>query len=94
MLKKLSYEGRFELGIEEKFAGKVYAYTAVIDKDYGSALGIAVANEPGYCPINGYWAHSDNYTEMSRHADELNAELGLSLKQAAIIVCSTLRNPK
>lgn len=88
-MKPLSALARAELEIEAKFAGKLWAYTAVIGKHEPARLGIAVANEPGYVPIPEYWANG-SYDEMSDHADALNAERGQSLDESLRIVAASM----
>ena len=89
MIRKLSACSKAELGIEDNFAGKLFAFTAV-SGPYGFQLGIAVANEAGYSPVPGFFCHSDSFDEMSDHADELNRARGLSDREAAKIVCSSM----
>lgn len=93
-MKKLSKEGRFECGLDEIVKGKCWAFTAVTNGDYWG-LGIAVANEPGYYPIPLTWANvkmgPGAYEAMSEHADELNVDEGLAIKEADRIVISTMR---
>jgi hypothetical protein len=88
MLKPLSRIGIIELGIEQLFAGKIWAYTPVISEN-GFALGIAVANEAGYNRVPEFWCHGDSYEVMSDHCNALNRERGLDDDIAARIVCST-----
>jgi hypothetical protein len=87
----LTFEGRFECGFDEVVKGKIAAVVAVRSKD-GIGLGIAIANERGYCPIPLTWAHGDNFQEMMDHADEINREvLGISRDQAFEIIATTMR---
>jgi hypothetical protein len=76
--------------IDQKVAGEFhdrsYAFIAVITDSYG--LGVAVANEPGYNPING--KTFDSYDEATRWANELNEHIGLSRDAALDIVGSTM----
>lgn len=88
-IKKLSDLAIAEMGIEEKFKGKIWAYAPTLTGDIPS-LGIAVANEKGYCPISAFFVHADTYDEISTHADELNLARGLDLNTAARIVMSTM----
>lgn len=90
MIKKLSAEGRFEAGVDEAMRGKVFAFVAVIGKHHPARLGLAVANERGYCPVPEFWAHGDDLHELQEHADELNEAMGLSRDMAVSIVCSTM----
>lgn len=90
-MKKLSNLGIAELELEALFAGKLWAYVAVIPpKGPGAALGIAVANEAGYHPIPLNWCWGDNYLDMEKHADELNNERGMSVHEAASIIASSM----
>lgn len=96
MLKPLTYEGRFEMDLDDIMAEwGLCAFVPVIPKTkdgniYG--LGVAVANEPGYHPIPLHWAHADSWEEMSAHANELNAELlNLDKDASARIVLSSMR---
>ena len=73
--------------IDQAFAGKVWAYVPVVTK-HGSGLGVAVANEKGYCPVP--WAHSERYDEIEAYSIELNASRGLSELQALDIIGSTM----
>jgi hypothetical protein len=72
------------------FAGKSYAFVAVINEGY--RLGVAVANEPGYSPISG--KTFDSYDEAKQWANELNDHIGLSRDAALDIVGSTMFGPK
>lgn len=102
MLKKLTAEGRFEAGIDNYIKGRVCAFTAVMTPSGDIAegcpethfmLGIATANEPGYVAVPLHWCHGSDYSEMSRHADELNLELfGWEPRQSARIVSSSMRS--
>ncbi len=92
-MKKLSAEGRFESGLDEIGKGKVWAFVPVLGERHEAALGIAVANEPGYHPLPEFWAHG-SYDEMSEHADELNAAEGKSVEESMRIICSTMRPVK
>lgn len=91
MLKKLTFEGRFECGFDKIGHGKVRALTPTIQPG-GIGLGIAVANERGYYPVPLHWCRADTYDEMDAHADELNKELfNLLPRAAAVIVASSMR---
>ena len=90
MMKPLTFEGRFECGLDEIVTGKVWAFVAVTGENYGARLGVAFANEPGYTPIPEFWANADRHDEMQAHADELNAAEGLDKLAAAKIICSTM----
>jgi hypothetical protein len=94
MLKPLTNEGKASCGLDEIVKGKFYAFTAVVNHDKNGppfVLGVAIANEPGYYPIPSFWAYSDDYSELSRHADDLNREIGVDEKAAARVVCSSMR---
>lgn len=88
-MKSLSNQMILELEIAAKFAGKSWAYAAVLDKNYGAALGIAVANEAGYSPVPAFFCNG-TYAEMSKEADRLNAERGLGKEESVRIVCSSM----
>lgn len=90
MTKQLSKLAIAELGITELFAGKTYAYVAVMSGNtYG--LGIATANERGYSPIPLYFAQADTFEAAHDMADRLNTEeLGINLEAAGRIVCSSM----
>ena len=90
MLKPFTPEGRFECGFDKAVKGKVCALTPVV-RENCMGLGIAFANEPGYCPVPLHWCHGDRWDELQAHADELNKELfQLDGKAAALIVLSTM----
>lgn len=94
MLKPLSFEGRFECGLDELTAGKVCALTAVI-QPHGMGLGLAVANEPGYHRVPLHWCNGDSWDELADHADALNWELyKLEPRAAAVIIASTMRGTR
>jgi hypothetical protein len=90
MIKKLSFEGRFECGLDDVVKDRVWAFTAVLGANYPARLGIAIANERGYYPVPEFWCHGDDLHEMYDHADELNRAEGLSHDEAARIVCSSI----
>jgi hypothetical protein len=69
------------------FRGKTYAYVALVAKR-GWILGVAVANESGYHPIEG--KTFDNQQQAREWAEGLNAHIGLSDKAAISIVISTM----
>lgn len=89
MLKPLTLCGRVELGIEEMFKGKLWAYAAVVNEQ-GIGLGIAVANEAGYNPVPMYWCHADTWNEMREHAKALNRERGMSDEEADKIIITSM----
>lgn len=89
MIRELTAEGRFESGLDALVAGKRYAFLAIVGDRHPARLGAAVENEPGYYPIPEAWAHADSMLEMQKHADFLNARLGLSTKDAGKLVAST-----
>jgi len=89
-IKKLSAEGRFEAGVDEAMKGKVFAFVAVVGKNFPARLGLAVANERGYNPVPEFWSHADDLHELQAHADELNEAMGINRELAANIVCSTM----
>lgn len=93
MIKKLSSLAIAELGIDDLYPGKLWAFCAVIPDmkgGPGAALGISVANEPGYSPVPLFFCYGDNFNEMQDHADELNKERGMTIDQAARIVASSI----
>lgn len=93
MLKSLTFEGRFECGLDSLVAGKVWAFVAVPGETHAAALGVAVAREAGYHPIPEFWCHADDHAVMRDHAEALNAERGLDPLAALEIVLTTLRGP-
>lgn len=93
MLHKLSKCSQLELGIEQTFAGRQWAFTPVMG-DYGWQLGIAEANVAGYSPVPGFFCNADSYDEMADHADELNAERGIDPREAGSIVGSSMAQGK
>lgn len=90
MLKPLTFEGRFECGLDEVVKNKIWCFVAVVGEHYPARLGVAIANEQGYNPVPEFWAHADTFDEMQAHADELNEEEGKDRRVAAEIVCSTM----
>jgi hypothetical protein len=71
------------------FHDKDYAYVVVTAKgESGFALGIAVANEQGYNPIDGRTFEKED--EARDWANGLNAHIGLDLDTAWAIICSTM----
>ena len=79
------------LGLEKNFAGKVWCFVPVMHQVHNvNHLGVAIANEPGYCPLPTYWCSSKDYTEVSGIADDLNkVQLGLTDSEAMRIEVST-----
>jgi hypothetical protein len=69
--------------------GKTFAYTAVLDKHNCFALGVALANEPGYYPVSCYHYQGETYHAAAQEADRLNTLLGHSEDGAINIVVST-----
>lgn len=66
------------------------AWTPII-LDRGFSLGIATKNEPGYQPLKDSTGLTfDSWDEADKIADALNKRLGLSLKDAAKIVASSM----
>lgn len=83
---------QFNLGeVKRMFLGHVWCFVAVTSKNVGCALGVAVANERGYCPLPVHWSHSDNWFDMEEYVDELNRDLGWTEDQSMDIVASTIR---
>ena len=90
-MKKLSFEGRHECGLNAIVAGKDYAFVAVLGEEHPARIGVAIRNEPGYYPVPEHWAHADTLEDMQAHVDELNAEAGLTLREAAVIIATSMR---
>lgn len=94
-MRELTREAQAELGIEDKFRGKVWAFVPVTS-GYADgptwALGIAVANERGYCPVPPYWCHAEEFAEMVDHARDLNEARGLSVATSDQITVSTMQH--
>ena len=74
--------------IQQKFAGKLMAFTAVINGP-DAGLGIACANEAGYSPVP-LMAFSGSYEEAEVEAGRINDLLGLSENQVLDIVSSSV----
>lgn len=92
MIKKLTSEGRYECGLDAVVRGKVWAFVPVIPQSGPAvAMGVALANEPGYAPVPAHWCHGDDYDEMYAHAEELNAVEGKSPEESMRTVASTMR---
>jgi hypothetical protein len=90
-LKPFTKEGRFECGLDDIVKGKVWCFVNVVGENYPARLGVAIANEPGYVPIPEFWCHADDYSELDRHAEELNNAEGIDVREAARIVLSSMR---
>ena len=71
------------------FAGKRYAYIAIAKG--GWTLGVAVANERGYNPIDGKTFTSQH--DAREWAERLNAHIGIDDETASMIVLSTMGGP-
>lgn len=69
------------------FPGKRYAFVAVVNGS-GWGLGVAVADEPGYNPINKVFT---DQAEADEWAKGLNKHIGLTDNEAFRIVGSTMR---
>lgn len=69
------------------FAGTTYAFVAVLGNG-GWQLGVAVANEQGYSPIEG--KTFQQRAEAKQWADSLNAHIGRSTDTVIDIICSTM----
>lgn len=91
-LKKFTSEGRFEAGLDDAIAGKMWAYIAIVGNPY--TLGVAVANESGYIPIPTHWCNGDDYAEMDAYADELNARENIDRDLATRIIASGMAKGK
>lgn len=70
-----------------EFEGKQYAFVTAIAHG-GWQLGVAVANEPGYNPINGKVFKTQ--AEAKEWAARLNAHIGRSEDSALAIITSTM----
>src|SRR5688572_26136919 len=88
MIKKLSAEGRFEAGVDEITAGKVFAFVAVVGKNYPWRLGLAIANDCAHNAVPECWATSDDMSAVNAHGDEGSGAMGLSKEMAMRIVAS------
>lgn len=89
MIRTLTDMDRAELELEAAFAGELWAFVPVIRGSF-ICLGIAVANEAGYCPVPVSRCQGNNWDEMSAHADDLNQRwLGLDKKATIHIWCSS-----
>ena len=69
------------------FAGKRYAFVAIPGDAWH--LGVAVAGEQGYSPVEGKTFKTED--EAKQWADGLNEHIGLNEWAAFEIVCSTMR---
>lgn len=95
MLKKLSKEGRFECGLDDIVAGKVWAFTPGNHHECGKVgLGVAIANERGFHPVPLTWCNADSWAEIAAHADELNRAEGFDEGAAERVVISTMRGER
>jgi len=67
------------------------AFTAIVDPDNGYILGIAEENVAGYSPVVDKWgAPFNTYNQAKIAADAQNARLGLTPKEAWLIVASSM----
>ena len=79
---------KHEFDVAPHFAGKVWAYVPVTS---GSMIGVAVANEPGYCPIPKGIACFQTWEAAQAAADHANREyLHLPEDAAMQIVTSSM----
>lgn len=69
------------------FEGKDYAYVPVV-AERGWSIGIAVANERGYNPIDGHTFPS--HEQARTFCDGMNKHIGLPMDHASDIVVSTM----
>lgn len=67
---------------------KPKAWTAVVEKR-GFTLGIAVQDEPGYYQTD--YPTVKTYDEAVKWADALNERMGVSKKDAMLIILSSMR---
>ena len=70
-----------------EFTGKDYAFVPVVS-DNGFGIGVAVANEAGYCPVTGF--SFPDYKAAGTFCDGMNKHIGLPDDHAMQIVCSTM----
>lgn len=89
-------EGRAE-GVARAFAGKTIAFVPVMhdhespDGKTRAALGVAVANENGFCPIPQFYFAADKYDDAETKADALNRDtLKIDAETAVRIQISTM----
>lgn len=71
-----------------QFAGKAYAFVAVLSDVNEWQLGVAVANERGYNPIPG--KTFTKRVDADQWADGLNEHIGRDTDEAMRIVISTM----
>lgn len=69
------------------FAGQLYCFVAVVGVD-GWQLGVAVANERGYAPIDGLTFVDRD--EASTWSEGLNTHIGRTDDDVCAIICSTM----
>jgi hypothetical protein len=67
---------------------KRLAYVPVM-REKNWHLAIAVEGEKGYNDLGPGWGPYENRDAAADHADELNGQLGLTVTDAAKIICST-----
>lgn len=78
----------FEGEILREYQNRIIALMGLSD----GSLGVAVANEKGYYPINRFWFNAETFDEAVEEADRFNKmALNLSEKEVAEIVMSTMR---
>jgi len=70
------------------FQGKDYAYVPVVT-ERGWEAGIAVANEDGYNPIDGFRSFPDQDTARA-FCNGMNKHIGLPMDHATGIIVSTM----
>lgn len=74
--------------------GKPFAFVAVSPSEsicgIRGALGLAIANDPGYMPVPLGWAHYDTFEGAQDHVDHLNKHIGLTDEQATFVQISTM----
>jgi hypothetical protein len=64
--------------IEQRFAGKLWAFAPTEIDDHGWGLGVFIANETSYIVVDPNLCLSTSYDEMAEHADELNEARGVT----------------
>lgn len=87
MLQRLSAERRAE--IKARYADFEWCFMPVTTTGGWIGLAVAVAGEDGYQELPLDEVYADSYAEMTRFADELNADNGCCPATGARIVAAT-----
>ena len=76
-----------------EFKGRI-AFCPIIDPtdDSGFGIGVAEENERGYRPYRGLSFHT--HEDAQATASMMNERLGLSEREAALIIASTMRSDR